>query len=126
MDSLLEQSQALPRGMWLSDLLNPYIAIKDVPRLPPDVPRALVLHGRPVWHLPKPEPQQPGQDGLLHDGEYDHVHGRRVTFRLRADYPVHCHIASDDEPQHFSEIAGSLCLLTLGYSYILCARFLEM
>ena len=44
----LRKSEALSRGIWPGALLDPYIAITDVPRLPPKLWRGEMLHGQPI------------------------------------------------------------------------------
>lgn len=63
----LNKSMALPRGTWPAALLNPYIAITDVPRLPLKLPRGDQLHGRPIWRIPKREDGPTAPDGELDD-----------------------------------------------------------
>ncbi|RSL52371.1 hypothetical protein CEP54_010943 [Fusarium duplospermum] len=126
-DSLFEQARSMPRGLWPTGMLDPYIALMDVPRLPEHLPTDRVLYGRPLWSL-SPELASPRGMEQEDDGPMLR-YGRRLAFFLQAEDPIRSCISQEAASYSMgldSTTTDSLAVLTMCWSYILSVRILEM
>jgi hypothetical protein len=127
--SLMSMADDFPSGLWPATCLDLYITLMDNPGLPAKLPREGKLYGRPLWRVPRLESAPTHtKDG---DKEWDPelIHGRRVDFTLETESPLHCQLFSKAASCFLcnsSEVANSLSVLTLCWSYILSVRLLEM
>lgn len=126
-DALFKQARDIPKGLWPAAMLDPYITLVDVPKLPERLPTGRILYGRPRWHLPpdianpKPTDQEDGDPTLRC--------GRRLALFLQAEDPIRSSICQEAASYSMgleSATTGSLAVLTMCWSYILSVRILEM
>ncbi|KJZ70798.1 hypothetical protein HIM_09811 [Hirsutella minnesotensis 3608] len=129
--SFLHEAVNIPQGLWPTALLDPYITLFDVPALPSELPRSDILHGRPRWYLRQCAQGSGYAEVSVSDDDWDpaFVYGRRVAFCLGYQDAVSCDILSQPASSYLglsSKTRRSISVLTLCWSYILSARFLEM
>ncbi|RSL76337.1 hypothetical protein CEP51_010047 [Fusarium floridanum] len=126
-DSLFEQARGMPRGLWPTGMLDPYITLMDVPSLPEHIPIGRVLYGRPRWSL---SPDLASPRGMDQDDEGPMLrYGRRLGFFLLAEEPIRSCISQEAASYSMgldSTTTDSLAVLTMCWSYILSVRVLEM
>jgi hypothetical protein len=120
----IDKAHLPPRRQWPVGFVNPYIALKDIPALPPVLPKAGQLKGRPVWRVPMPE--IPVKANNEEDWNPELLYGRQVTLSLAISNPIICGISHHSTAKACGlEETGSLAILTLCWSYILSSWFLE-
>lgn len=134
----VDQAKSCPRGLWPTNLLDPYTAISDIPRLPTKLPRTGTLHGRPQWCLEgdgitesddgNERTNRPCNDDR--DGwDPELMYGRRITFQLHIEDPMLSELSEEAGSSYLDDslrLADSIAILTLCWSYILSVRFLEL
>ncbi|KAJ4310669.1 hypothetical protein N0V84_010850 [Fusarium piperis] len=127
-DALFKQAREMPKGLWPADMLDPYIALMDVPSLPEHLPTGRVLYGRPRWNL-SPDIANPRSTDQDEDDDPTLRYGRRLAFFLQAEEPIRSSICQEAASYSMgldSTATGSLAVLTMCWSYILSVRVLEM
>ncbi|KAL2187929.1 hypothetical protein L209DRAFT_754112 [Thermothelomyces heterothallicus CBS 203.75] len=104
---------------------DPSIMLKDVPALPENLPRRGCLIGRPLWHVPDPEPEGSARNTDLN---LQYPYGIRKSFLLSFPKPMECRVSARPPPSGHPPWPGqgALALLTMCWSYILSARLLEL
>ncbi|OAQ63870.1 hypothetical protein VFPFJ_11331 [Purpureocillium lilacinum] len=127
----LQEALNMPQGLWPTKLLDPYIALSQVPALPSELPRSNVLHGRPRWHLRQRARGIKYPETSVSGNEWDPalVSGRRVTFCLGHQDSLRCGISPQAAACYLgtsSMTMNSIAVLTLCWSYVLSTRFLEL
>ncbi|KAH7237381.1 hypothetical protein MRS44_004283 [Fusarium solani] len=126
-DALFQQAKGMPRGLWPTGMLDPYIALMDVPSLPGHLPTDRILYGRPRWRL-SPDIASPRSTDQDDDGPTLR-YGRRLAFFLQAEDPIRSSISQEAASYSMgldSTTTDSLAVLTMCWSYILSVRVLEM
>lgn len=126
-DALFQEARGMPRGLWPTGMLDPYIALMDVPSLPKRLPTGRVLYGRPRWRL-SPDIASPKSTDQDDDGPTLR-YGRRLAFFLQAEEPVRSSISQEAASYSMgldSTTTDSLAVLTMCWSYILSVQVLEM
>ncbi|KAM0424992.1 hypothetical protein ACHAPT_009793 [Fusarium lateritium] len=125
-DALFKQARNMPKGHWPTGMLDPYIALMNVPSLPRRLPSSRILYGRPRWDF---SPDVVGRNQAGQDDDYPTLRcGRRLAFFLLAEEPIRSSIclgAASSSMGLDSETTDSLAVLTMCWSYILSVRVLE-
>ncbi|KAI8722634.1 hypothetical protein NCS52_00407700 [Fusarium sp. LHS14.1] len=126
-DALFQEARRVPRGLWPTGMLDPYIALMDVPSLPERLPTGRILYGRPRWRL-SPDIASPKSTDQDDDGPTLR-YGRRLAFFLQAEEPIRSSISQEAASYSMgldSTTTDSLAILTMCWSYILSVQVLEM
>jgi hypothetical protein len=97
---------------WPVGLTDPSILLKDMPAIPPTLPKEKWLYGRSAWQIS-------GQGG-----QPEVRYGGKMAFQLSYSEPLRC-TTSYHSSRVFKSTNPSLSILTLCWSYIFSARFLE-
>lgn len=111
---------------------NPHALLQRVPPLPQNLPKARAIAGQSLWHVPCPELS----DTLAYTDDAvwspEHVNGPKKVFPLFVSKPTECHLSSQTSFSCFTTSAcpeqssNGIAILTICWSYIFSARFLEM
>ncbi|SPJ80262.1 uncharacterized protein FTOL_08654 [Fusarium torulosum] len=126
-ETFLRQAKKIPRGLWPTDALNPYVTLVDVPSLPEQFPCSEWLRGRPCWELSHDIGSTVDEDPNAQN-KTSLAYGRLVSFQLQISDPIRCGLSPDATSYACSspETVDSLAVLVMCWSYILSARLLEM
>ncbi|KAK4139314.1 uncharacterized protein C8A04DRAFT_33226 [Dichotomopilus funicola] len=86
-----ELAEALPLHAFPAEFASLSIMLKDVPALPDNPPKKGFIIGRPLWHVPDPDPA-----GGTEKPEWDlqYAHGVQKFFHVSYPRPIECHIYS--------------------------------
>ena len=128
------EAEALPPDSWPTGCGDPCIMLKDVPALPQNLSVSRALVGQPVWKLRLPEEELTAK-GTDDDWEPGQLFGAQKQVWLFPEAPPESRISAEPSFFHYgigtsesghSAAPRGLAILTLCWSYILSARFLEL
>ncbi|PFH61891.1 hypothetical protein XA68_15907 [Ophiocordyceps unilateralis] len=128
----LDEAKKMKAGLWPAGSLDPYITLVDTPALPASFRPARFLYGRPLWKVDDGfDSENTTKTGKADDEKWDPSlrYGRRVGIKLSGHAPLRGQFSPYAKTALLKaspKTMGSIAILTLCWSYILSARFLEM